>query len=62
MLRYFVMLACLCIFTACERASELTKSPDPLGDFRWVIPLLWPRIQLSARCRALPPMMSGLQP
>ena len=33
MLRYFVMLACLCIFTACERASELTKSPDPLGDF-----------------------------
>ena len=33
MLRYFFMLACLCIFTACERASELTKSPDPLGDF-----------------------------
>ena len=29
----FFMLACLCIFTACERASELTKSPDPLGDF-----------------------------
>ncbi len=33
MLRYFFMLACLCIFTACERASELTKSPDPSGDF-----------------------------
>ena len=40
MFRYFFMLVCLCIFTACERASELTKSPDTLGDFSLGYPVV----------------------
>ena len=33
MFRYFFMLVCLCFFTACERVTDQSESPDPLGDF-----------------------------
>ena len=33
MARYFFMLVCLCFFTACERVTDQSESPDPLGDF-----------------------------
>ena len=33
MFRYFFMLVCLCFFTACERVTDQSESPDALGDF-----------------------------